>query len=59
MSLGNNLGGGKMESIVFRGISLFLLLSVPMMAQDIRQERVQVKPGEAGWVLNLDRVVES
>ena len=48
-----------MESIVFRGISLFLLLSVPMMAQDIRQERVQVKPGEAGWVLNLDRVVES
>jgi hypothetical protein len=58
MSLGNHFGGGKMESIVFGVILLFLLLSVPMMAQHIRQERVRVKPGEAGRVLNFDRVVE-
>jgi len=47
-----------MKSIVFGVISLFLLRSAPTMAQDIRQERLRVKPGEAGWVLHLNRVVE-
>ena len=37
-----------MKSILFTAVSLILLFSAPLMAQDIRQERVQFKPGEIG-----------
>lgn len=37
-----------MKSIFAGAIALLLLVSLPVTAEDIRQERVQFKPGETG-----------
>ena len=44
----HNFGGDTMKSIVVGVISIFLLASAPVTAQEIRKERVQFKPGEIG-----------
>jgi hypothetical protein len=40
----NSFGDGKMKSIVFGFVILFTLISAPIRAHEIRQERLQLEP---------------
>ena len=41
-----------MKSILLTAVSFFLLFTAPVSGTEIRQERVQFKPGETGATIN-------